>query len=184
MVRFIGAIALVLSLAGYFSYLVNVKKISIFIAPSVIITSICTTIFPVNSCQMELHRVYYLCSCPFGGCELGDGGFFVRETPFPFFALPPVMREGLPLYALLPAMRERLPLYALLPVMCKGSPHGIPQGNIWWMSLGSGNGCSRIAVHTGALCASPSHHLLCCALFEHIADGAVSQYSAGSFYRI
>lgn len=109
MVRFIGAIALVLSLAGYFSYLVNVKKISIFIAPSVIITSICTTIFPVNSCQMELHRVYYLCSCPFGGCELGDGGFFVRETPFPFFALPPVMREGLPLYALLPAMRERLP---------------------------------------------------------------------------
>ena len=76
--------------------------------------------------RLSVLNEYYLCECLFGGCDFGDGGSFLGETPFPFFALPPVMREGLPLYALLPAMRERLPLYALLPVMCKGSPHGIP----------------------------------------------------------
>lgn len=45
MMEFILKLALVSGLAGYFNYLVNVKQISVFIAPSVMITAICAAMY-------------------------------------------------------------------------------------------------------------------------------------------
>lgn len=45
MMELILKLALVSGLAGYFNYLVNVKQIPVFIAPSVIITAICAAMY-------------------------------------------------------------------------------------------------------------------------------------------
>ena len=34
--------------------------------------------------RLSVLNEYYLCECLFGGCDFGDGGSFLGETPFPF----------------------------------------------------------------------------------------------------
>ena len=58
MIRIVLAVALIMGFAGYFNYLVNVKQISVFIAPSVIITAICAVMYLCGLVNIMLFGLY------------------------------------------------------------------------------------------------------------------------------